>query len=172
MMRNLSFNVPNHGAVRRKLRFGQLEDAVADAQDLLEHGYEQAGNWNLAQCCRHLSLLMLYPIDGFPPFPVLMRIPMWVLRHTYAPRLLARILKEETWPEGIPTDRNSVPAPSGTDESCVAELRDAVDRLLGHEGPLKPSPLLGLLDKPTLIKLHRIHAAHHLGFLVPANGSE
>lgn len=157
---------------RRILRFERLEDAVADAENLLEVGYHQTGNWDLAQCCRHLSVLMQYPIDGFPPFPLLSRPVMWLLRYTLAPRMLKKILNNERWPERIPTDKNSVPRDTGRDAEGVSELRDAVQRLLNHSGPWKASPLLGLLDKPTLSKLHRIHAAHHLGFLVPRVSGE
>lgn len=152
---------------RRTLHFERLEDAVADAQVLLDNGYERLGSWSLAQCCRHLSLLMQYPLDGFPAFPLSMRVSMWVLRHTYAPRMLKKILDAGQWPEGIPTDGNSVPNQVDSDADGVHELRNAVSRLMDHSGELKPSLLLGLLDKPTLIKLHRIHAAHHVGFLVP-----
>jgi hypothetical protein len=152
---------------RRRLSFERLEDAVAEAEALLAVGYHRAGNWDLTQCCDHLSVLMQYPLDSFPTFPLPMRLATWVLRHTIAPRMLKRILDTERWPEGVPTDNASVPIESGRDIEGVERLRRAVDRLLTHSGPLRPSPLLGLLDKETLVRLHRIHAAHHLGFLVP-----
>lgn len=36
---------------RRKLRFERLEDAVADAENLLARGYHKTGNWDLTPCC-------------------------------------------------------------------------------------------------------------------------
>jgi hypothetical protein len=38
---------------------------------------------------------------------------------------------------------------------------------LNHAGPFRESPLFGMVDKETLVRLHRIHTAHHLSFLVP-----
>ncbi len=152
---------------RRRLCFERLEDAVVDAENLLTTGYHKAGNWDLTQCCRHLTAWMSYPIDGFPRFPLPMRIANRIARHTMASRMLKKILAAERWPDRTPTHRDSVVVETGRDGQAVAELKDAVDRLLSHDGPWKPSPLLGLLDKDTLIKLHRIHTAHHLGFLVP-----
>ena len=115
---------------------------------------------------------MQYPIDGFPSFPLIVRVPTWLLRYTIAPRMLNRILKTRKWPEGIPTDTNSSPADAiESDASGVLELSEAVDRLVNYSGPLKASPLLGMLDKPTLIELHCIHSAHHLGFLIPKPSS-
>jgi hypothetical protein len=70
------------------------------------------------------------------------------------------------WPTGTPTDERTVPAAGGDDAEGVAKLREAVGRLLAHDGPLRESPLFGMLDKETLVKLHRIHTAHHLSFLV------
>lgn len=81
--------------------------------------------------------------------------------------MLKNILAAERWPERVPTDRQSTPIETGRDPQAVGELKNAVHRLLNHKGPWKPSPLVGLLDQETLIKLHRIHTAHHLGFLVP-----
>ncbi len=151
---------------RRRLIFKTLEEAVEDAENLMLHGYLKTGNWDLSQCCQHLSRVMQYPLDGFPHFPLPMRMAMFGLRYLVVPTLLKRMLESEVWPSRIPTDKSSVPTASGEDSHRVAEFRVVVDRLLNFDGPLKPSPLLGPLDKSTLIRIHRIHAAHHLGFLV------
>ncbi len=157
---------------RRRLSFKTLEEAVEDAEFLLQSGYFKTGNWDLSQCCRHLARVMQYPIDGFPDFPLPMRVAMLVLRYSVAPGLLKRMLAAELWPERIPTDKDSVPKADSEDLQGIAEFRVAVNRLLTFNGPLYPSPLLGMLDKPTLIRLHRIHSAHHLGFLVPRTANE
>ncbi len=155
---------------RRQLQFGRLEAAVADAEHLLACGYYKAGNWDLTQCCEHLSKVMLYPVDGFPHFPLHLRVATGIMRYTIAPLMLKRMLEGNQWPERVPTDNASVPVETGRDADAVAAFRVAVERLLHHEGPWKTSPLFGLLDKETLIRLHRIHTAHHLGFLVPKTG--
>jgi hypothetical protein len=154
-------------ATRRELRFATLDEAVRDAENLLARGYEKAGNWDLAQCCHHLAVLMGWPIDGFPPFRFPRNVGVWLLRKTVAPGWLKRVLDSGVWPTGTPTDERTLMPTGGTDADAVAKLKQAVERLLAHTGPFQESPLFGMLDKETLVKLHCIHTAHHLSFLVP-----
>jgi hypothetical protein len=154
-------------ATRRELKFATLGDAVRDAENLLARGYERARNWDLAQCCHHLAVLMGWPIDGFPPMSLPRRAAAWVLKRTVARRWLRRVLDTGVWPTGTPTDERTFPPTGCTDAAAVAMLRRAVDRLLTHAGPFKESPLFGMLDQEMLVDLHRIHTAHHLSFLVP-----
>ena len=156
---------------RRQLRFASLEEAVRDAEHLLANGYEKAGNWDLSQCCHHLAVLMDYPIDGFPRFPFPLNVGCWLLKHTVAPGRLKKVLDSGVFPDGIPTDKRTVPKSGGSggggnDAEAVERLKQAVERLLAHTGSFQPSPLFGMLDKETLVKLHRIHTAHHLSFLL------
>ncbi len=125
------------------------------------------GKWDLTQCCNHMAKVMLYPIDGFPRFPLHMKIATGIMRYTIAPVMLNRILRTNQWPDRVPTDTESLPVETGRDQHAVDEFRSAVSRLLNFNGPWKTSPLFGLLEKEQLIHLHRIHTAHHLGFLVP-----
>ncbi len=152
---------------RRQIRFERLEEAIADAEHLLSQGYVKTGNWDLTQCCEHLTKVMLYPIDGFPKFPFPLNLLASSLRFTIAPLMLKRILAKERFPAGTRTDPASEPVAKGRDAEGVAEFRAAVHRLLSHDGPWHTSPLFGQLDKDTLIRLHRVHTAHHLSFLVP-----
>jgi hypothetical protein len=152
---------------RRSLRFRSLEEAVADAQKLLLRGYYRAGSWDLSQCCHHLAVLMHYPIDGFPPFRFPLNMVAPLLRYTVAPVYLRRILASGVWPAGNATDTRTILPPGGDDAAAVDELSAAVERLASHTGPFRASPLFGMLDKPTLLRLHCIHTAHHLSFLIP-----
>ena len=158
-------------ATRRELRFETLDEAVHDAEALLRAGYDRAGNWTLAQCCHHLAVLMEWPIDGFPQLRFPLNFGCWVLKKTLARRQLRKILDRGSWPAGTPTDKRTVVASDAPDAHADAEgvtrLTDAVQLLLSHDGPWKESPLFGMLDKDELIRLHRIHTAHHLSFLVP-----
>lgn len=154
-------------ATRRQLKFATLDDAVRDAERLLANGYERAGTWDLSQCGHHLAAVMTFPLDGFPPFRFPMNVGVWILKVTWARRWLRRVLESGVWPTGTPTDERTVPAAGGDDAAEVARLKSAVERLLSHTGPLHPSPLFGTLDRESLVKLHRIHTAHHLSFLVP-----
>jgi hypothetical protein len=94
-----------------------------------------------------------------------------LLRFTVAPAYLSKILRSGFWPAGNATDARTVPPPGGDDAQAVDELDRAVTRLVGHTGLFKPSPLFGMLDKQTLLRLHCIHTAHHLSFLVPKDNS-
>src|SRR5262245_24172063 len=154
-------------AIRRDLKFASLDEAVQDAEHLLARGYERAGNWGLARCCHHLAVLMGSPIDGFPPMSLPRRVAARLLKQTFARRWLRKVLETGTWPTGTPTDERTFPPPGCTDAEAVAMLRQAVGRLLTHPGPFQESPLFGMLDRETLVRLHLIHTAHHLSFLVP-----
>jgi hypothetical protein len=158
-------------ATRRELAFADLDAAVRDAENLLARGYQRAGNWDLSHCCHHLAVLMAWPIDGFPPMSRPRRLAAWVLKRTIARRWLRRVLHSGVWPAGTPTDERTFPPPGCTDAEAVAMLRLAVVRLLAHTEPFQESPLFGMLDKETLVRLHRIHTAHHLSFLVPLAGT-
>ena len=61
------------------LDFRDLDDAVAYARRYLNDGYEQTGQWDLAQTCRHLSDWMKVPMDGAPQIPLLMSLTMAVV---------------------------------------------------------------------------------------------
>ena len=144
---------------RRHLRFASLGEAVRDAEHLLANGYEKAGNWDLTQCCHHLAVLMDYPIDGFPSFPFPLNVGCWLLKHTVALGRLRKVLESGVMPAGIPTDKRTVPNTGGNDAEAVARLKQAVGRLLAHAGAFQPSPLFGMLDKETLVDLHRMRLA-------------
>jgi len=152
---------------RRKLTFATLDDVVRDAESLLATGYEQAGNWDLAQVCGHLAEWVRYPLDGFPKAPLLLRPALWLMRNTIGPRELRKVLDSGTMPTGMTTLKPSVPPPGGDPAAAVANLKAIVARFATAEGPFHPSPLLGLLTKDQLTKVHTIHGAHHLSFLVP-----
>ncbi|AWM39686.1 hypothetical protein GobsT_19600 [Gemmata obscuriglobus] len=154
-------------AIRRKVPFATLDEAVADAENLLAKGYVRAGNWDLAQVCFHLAEWLRYPIEGFPKPPLLMRPVFWLARSTIAPRMLQKTLAKGEMPPGAPTLKESV-APPGSDPSiAVAKLKEAVERFKAFPGPYRPSPLLGVLDRETGHKVQRLHCAHHLSFLIP-----
>lgn len=152
---------------RRELRFDTLDDAVRDVEHLLAVGYEKAGNWDLAQCCGHLADWVAFPMDGFPRSPLPVRVMMFVMRNTVAPRMARKAMATGVLGDGLPTIPQTVHAPGGDPAAEVARFRDTVARFARYDGPLHPSPLAGAMDKPTVGRLHALHAAHHLSFLVP-----
>src|SRR4051812_49208241 len=93
---------------RRSLQFATLEEAVADAERLLD-GYRSLGQWSLGQVCRHLSRALLgsmrraqAPDTEAPVAPT--------------PEQLAarqRVLDEGTFPEGAPIPFEPLVPPAG-----------------------------------------------------------
>jgi hypothetical protein len=154
-------------AVRRRLTFASLDEVVADAENLLAKGYDKAGNWDLAQCCFHLAEWVRYPVEGFPRIPLLMRPVLWLMRNTVAGPALRKALEKGELPTGQPTLTQSLTAPGGDPTAAVAKLKESVARFRAYTGPYQPSPLLGVLDAETGLKVQLVHCAHHLSFLVP-----
>lgn len=155
-------------AVRRTLKFESLADAVRDAEHLLANGYDRAGNWDLAQCCGHLANWAIYPMDGYPPLPLLLKPVFWIVRNTMAGKIRRDLIGADgVMKPGLQTAPQSVPAPGGDAAEAVEKLKVAYARWLAHDGPLHPSPLLGLLPRDDITRGHLVHASHHLSFLIP-----
>ncbi len=153
---------------RRELKpFASFADAVADAERLLAGGYGRAGNWSLGQCCGHLARWLDYQIDGFPKAPLLRRPVAFLLRYTLAPRLLDKAIRSGRMSAGGGTIPQSVPPADADDAQGVADYKRAAERWQAHTGPLLPSPLFGDRPREDWLKVHQLHAAHHLSFLVP-----
>lgn len=154
-------------AVRRELRFESLDDIVREAEHLLAVGYEPAGKWDLAQCCGHLSEWFRYQLDGFPRPPLLLRPVFWAVRNTVGPRMGRKLLTEGTMKAGLPTIPQSVPPAGANDAAAVGHLRAVIARWDAHDGPFHPSPLFGPMSKEAFRRVHLLHAAHHLSYLIP-----
>ena len=153
---------------RRELKpFASFGDAVADAERLLAGGYDRAGNWSLGQCCGHLSNWLTYQLDGFPPLPLWLRPIFWAARTTVATGMLRKVNRAGVMPVGSATAPTSVPPPDAGDAAGVADYKRAIDRWTAHTGPFVPSPLFGHQSRDDWHRLHLVHAAHHLSFLVP-----
>ena len=155
---------------RRDLTFADFDDVIGDANALLRTGSTRVGRWDLAQTCGHLAEWLHYPVDGFPPMPAPARLLMALLRNTVGPRLLRKTLSTQALPSRSPTIPQSVPAEGGDARAAVDRLAEAIERFRRHEGPYRPSPLFGAMDRATTTRLQLIHCAHHLGHLIPNQG--
>lgn len=156
---------------RRTLRFSSLAEALQDAEALHRAGWRRAGRWDLAQVCNHLADWIEYPMDGFPPAPLLLRGLLPVLRPLLGRRILRKVLAEDAMAAGAPAAAASVHVSGGDEAVAIDRLRRAVERLEAHRGGLIASPLFGALSHEEWLHLHRVHCAHHLGFLRP-NGDQ
>lgn len=154
--------------MHRHLEFQQLSDIALEARRLLASGYQRSGNWNLAQICQHVNEWLRFPIDGYPTVPIFLKPFFWFMRQTIGPAQLKKILSTKSFSKNSPTMPSTVfPADRETDEVAVQQLVATVDRFDKYQGPMHASPLFGRLDRQTHVRLQLVHAAHHLGYLIP-----
>ena len=154
-------------AIRRELDFDSLDAAVRDAEHLHAVGYDKAGNWDLAQCVGHLAKWVSYPMDGFPPTPLLMRPIGFVVRNTVGGMLARKYMRTGKMMSGAPALPESVLPPGGDPAAAIENYRAVVARFLAFDGSMKPSPFFRKMSHADAVRLHTVHAAHHLSFLVP-----
>lgn len=154
---------------RRELTFDDLDQVAQDARKLLADGYVPTGNWDLAQVCAHLCDWMRYPMDGYPPAPLPIRVILWLMKVTVGQSQLKSVLKNG-FRDSLPTMPQTVHAAnSSTDAEAVEQLRATIDRFKTHSGTFYASPIYGELTPEEHAKLQLVHCAHHLSFLVPTS---
>ena len=88
---------------RRILRFHDFDQVLHDADRLLAAGYQQAGNWTLAQIATHLALVIGMSLDGFPwslPWPLTLPCAGWRWERSFVTRssAAARLLRGSSSP--------------------------------------------------------------------------
>jgi hypothetical protein len=151
---------------RRELKFANLDEVVADAENLQAKGYERVGNWDLAQVCSHIADWMRFPVDGFPKIPLLIRPMLWLMRVTVGKSMYRKALTKGL-PAGKPTIPSTIAVSGGDPVAAIAKLKESVEKFKAHTGAIHPSPLFGAMNKDEALQLQLVHCAHHLSFLVP-----
>ena len=147
-------------SARRTLAFNSLDQVMPDV-DRLMAGYTKVGNWNLGQACNHMAKGVVTAIEGAD-----FKAP-WLLRMTLAPIFLRQILKSGKMREQIKVPESLFPKPGLDDRAAAAALRAALQLYSAHRGPLADHPFFGRLTREQMDRLHCIHCAHHLSFLLP-----
>jgi hypothetical protein len=147
-------------AARRSLKFATLDDVMPEVDRLLA-GCSTVGKWSLGQICQHLTAGVVFSVEGYP------EAAPWLIRKTFGPVMIRRILKSGTFPSGFQLPEKYWPKPS-EDARAEAEALRAALRLFGmHTGPFAEHPLGAKLSGAEWSLLHTIHAAHHLSFVLP-----
>jgi hypothetical protein len=152
----------------RKLELKSLDEAVLEAERLLNGGYRSAGNWNLAQTLGHCSDWLRFPIDGYPRsgFPV--NLILTILRWTIGKSSYHKIMRDRGFKAGSPTMPETVKKPDAKqDAEALREFDEVVKRFQSFSGEPHPSPLFGKLSLEQMRDLQVIHLQHHLSFLLP-----
>lgn len=145
----------------RQLQFKDFAEVRAEVDQLHRGGYEKLGQWDLAQVCDHLTYFVQGSLDGHA-----FQVP-WLIKVLFGRLMLRRILKQGRMNVGGPTPQKPLPPAGGDEAAAVARFHQVLERLQAHQGELHPSPFFGHLTPQQWRDLHRIHCAHHLGFLVP-----
>jgi hypothetical protein len=149
---------------RRRLRFTSLADVPAEARRLAP-AHRTLRQWTLAQICRHLADTLHGSMTGFD-----------LRNHRFKRLLLRRWLWRYTLRWGIPEGYTVDPAlnpPVQLELGRELErLERAVVRYHEHTGALQPHPLFGTLSREDWDRLHRLHAAHHLSFVLETGAEQ
>ena len=162
---------------RTELRFETVDDAVAEARQLLSNGYATAGKWSLGQACDHLAKFTNYSLDGFPS-----RGLPWPLNAIARGILLSDAKLSRPMPGGLPTAPFLKPHDAAESDGDERERDAAAVEAFAVEcgrlkervdagGPFAKSPLFGHLTPDRWRRVHLNHAALHLGHLVPVGAA-
>ncbi len=144
---------------RRPLRFEELSQVVPEAMRL-KSGHRTVSRWTLAQICKHLANSFNGSIDGLD-----------LSRHKFKRFFLARQMLRYTFRYGIPVnytvDPNIEPTSDVDLDEALEQLAGAIERYQAHGGLLRAHPLFGEMPRDDWNRIHRIHCAHHLSFVLP-----
>lgn len=146
---------------RRDLNFRDFYSLVEDVQRLHDRGYHQAGQWDLAQVCGHLTIAFEQSLDGFT-----FKGP-WVVRKLVAPFIRRDLFRKRKIKAGLKAPDGFVVDPGTDEEQAVNQFLQMIDRIKGHRGGFHLHPFFEKLNDDQWLQFHLIHAAHHLSFLVP-----
>ncbi|XZE56170.1 DUF1569 domain-containing protein [Planctomycetaceae bacterium SH139] len=147
---------------KRKLDFQTAGDVIGEIERLRRDGYTKLKRWNLTQMCEHLTRTMEGEMKGLG-----FRIP-WILRRTVGIWMTRRVLNNRSMP-GVPTLPSLRPTVSEASEDpavieqCIATIR----KTELFDGSLDDYPFVDGLSHEEWRQFMWIHAAHHLGFLIP-----
>jgi len=148
---------------RRKVRFENLDEILADAEMLSARRVRQLGNWSVGQATGHLARTMQLSLDGFGG--VLAPLPIRLLLKMLKPYLLTRGFRPG-FKLPSPVAEKAILEPSFSSEQGLSELRASIERLK-QEPQRAVHPAFGKLTREEWNKVHLRHAELHLSFFVP-----
>ena len=147
------------GSKRRSLSFAELSGIMPDVQRV-KVTHRTVGRWKLGQICMHLANSFNGSIDGLD-----------LRRHRVKRFFFARLLLWYTFRCGIPVDYQVDPGIEPESdvnlEEGVEQLASAIQRYEDHRGSLAAHPLFARMSRENWDRLHCIHCAHHLSFVIP-----
>lgn len=153
---------------RRKLRFDDWEDVIADAEMLKAQGYDHAsyGTLSLGQITSHLATVMSGAVDGYP------KLLPWPLRVMIRFLFLKKMLRHEPSNVKVKTPPSLAPPKHCDDDVGIERLRAEIERFRNHKGEYHPHIAMGRLSREQWKHQQLWHCEHHLSFLVPKTHSQ
>lgn len=141
---------------KRKLNLANVDEVTAEVRRLRK-GYQRTGEWSLPQVCWHLNETMTRTM--------LTKAVGAVEVKPEARAMLKKILEEGELPH-VEAPKQVVP-PEDAEGLEVDRFLETLERFRKFQGPFAPHRLFGEMAVADYARLHLIHCAHHLGFLVP-----
>lgn len=146
--------------LRRKLVLKSANDVRAEVQRLRKSPLRQAGSWTFPQACRHLATVIegsLTPPESTVPTPEESAKREGFFAMAFAPG---------GFPENLPLSPSAVPPPDCNDAD-IDRLLAAFDKLQAYPHTHVKVGGCGPVPIADVVRLHIIHAQHHLSFQVP-----
>lgn len=151
---HLAFLVP---VDRRAVRYGDFGAVTADVRSL-RRGYEQLGNWSLAQIAWHLNKAFEFQLDTPVADPT-------DEQRSFRPAM-EKSFAVGSLPTGLKTPDVALP-PSSAGDGDIDALLAMLGRVAAHDKPAQHRRF-GPLTADEFRRLSLLHCAHHLSYLVPA----
>ncbi len=147
---------------KRELDFHTGDEVAAEIERLRRQGYSRTKNWNLTQICEHLTYTMRGGIEGFG-----FRLP-WILRATIIKWIFRRILRTRKMSSGPTIKRLKPNTQLGADDDAIIDqCIEVIGQAEQYDGSFDDYPFLDNLKADEWRQFMWLHAAHHLGFLIP-----
>jgi hypothetical protein len=145
---------------RRRVRFSNLDELLADAEQCISGGYRRLGNWSLGQIAKHLADGMAVGLDGSPvKAPFLLR---FVARRFFKKRALRQMKPGFKLPKKFAAQF----VPPDTDDAEGVELLRTAIRRWKAEPQRHEQPFFGPLTDEEWDRLVLRHGELHMSFLV------
>lgn len=148
---------------RRRLRFENFEEPLADARQLAAGKYRALGNWSLGQALGHLGQAMQGSVDGGT-----FRVRWWL--KIIGPIFIKPRLLRGHFPAGFKlpgrAERVLVPPNDLSFDEGLNRLQAGIERLRSTD-QRGSHPVFGKLNVAEWDQLHLRHCELHLSFFVP-----
>lgn len=143
---------------RRKVRYGSLDELLAEAKRFAATEVHKLGNWSPGQIYEHLARTMNSSIDGFDfsmPAPA-----RWLMSLLMKKKFLYKEV-----PAGFKSTANFVPDETSS-EAGLASLEKSIERQKSETSRVM-HPGFGNISRDEWEAFHLRHAEMHMSFLVP-----